>query len=222
MLPTQSHAAKVMFGAAKAAGVRRIVHISITNPDPNITCRTSAARDSWKMHYATSASPTPSYGPPCCTAPRTSCSTTSPGRYAAFPWYSCRATATTASSPSSSKTWPSWRWRPPPDESIEMDAVGPEVFTYAQIVRLVRDKIGARCWVVPSPNAVTYLAGRALGWLLNDIVLTRDEIKGLSRGLLVSRSNQAAPAPTKLTEWLDQNAQHLGNSYANEMARHYG
>ena len=107
-------------------------------------------------------------------------------------------------------------------DNVEIDAVGPEVFTYAQLVRLVRDQTGSRCWVVPSPKPITHLAGRALGWFLKDIVLTKDEIKGLSRGLLVSKSDQPAPAPTRLTEWLEQNAHHLGNHYANEVSRHYG
>ena len=85
------------------------------------------------------------------------------------------------------------------DENIELDAVGSEVFTHAKMVRLVRDKTGARCWVAPSPKPLTYLAGQVLGHFLNDIVLTRDEIKGLSRGLLVPPSDQPAPATTLLT-----------------------
>ena len=108
------------------------------------------------------------------------------------------------------------------DENIELDVVGPEVFTYAEMVRLVRDKIGARCWVAPSPKPLTYLAGRVLGHFLHDIVLTKDEIKGLSRGLLVSHSTEPAPAPTRLSHWLDENVANLGNRYANEVARHYG
>ena len=42
------------------------------------------------------------------------------------------------------------------DDNVEMDAVGPEVFTYAEMVRLMRDKIGARCLVMPSPKILTY------------------------------------------------------------------
>ena len=90
------------------------------------------------------------------------------------------------------------------------------------MVKLVRNKTGARCWVTPAPKALTYLAGRAIGWMLKDIVFTKDEIKGLSRGLLVSHSDNPAPAPTKLTEWLDHDAPQLGTKYANEVSRHYG
>ena len=107
------------------------------------------------------------------------------------------------------------------DEDIEIDAVGPEVFTYAEMVRLVRDQTGAKCLVMPSPKVLTYAAGRVLGLFLDDIVLTRDEIKGLSAGLLVSNSGKPAPGQTKLTQWLDVNASELGRRYASEIVRHY-
>ena len=106
-------------------------------------------------------------------------------------------------------------------ENVEVDAVGPEVYSYAMLVKTVRGKIGARCAVLPMPGGLTYLAGKALGLMLGDIVLTRDEIKGLSRGLLVSRSSEPANCLTKLSEWLDEHGDELGRSYANEVKRHY-
>ena len=107
------------------------------------------------------------------------------------------------------------------DENVEMDTVEPEAYSYAVMVRMVRIKIGARCLVLPAPKAVTYLAGRMLRALTGDIVLTRDEIKGLSRGLLVSRSTTPRTTPTRLSEWLDENADNLGLRYTSEVRRHY-
>ena len=86
---------------------------------------------------------------------------------------------------------------------------------------MVRDKIGSRCLVMPSPKWLTYAAGRFLGVFLDDIVLTMDEIRGLSAGLLVSRSGAEPPADTKLSEWLDLNGANLGLRYASEVRRHY-
>ena len=107
------------------------------------------------------------------------------------------------------------------EDDLELDAVGPEVFTYAGMVELVRDKIKARCLVLSAPKPLTYAAGRALGMLLGDIVLTRDEIKGLSAGLLVSKSEAEPPGRTRLSEWLDGNGDRLGRRYASEIQRHY-
>ncbi len=214
---------KVMFGAAKTAGVRRIVHISITNPDPESDLPyfrgkgqlEDALRD-LGVSYAI-LRPTVLYSVedillnniawtlrkfPVVPLP-------GKGEYGIQPVF-VEDLAQLAVRHAAS------------NENVEVDAVGPEVFTYAEMVRLVRDKTGSRCWITPSPKPLTYLAGRMLGWMLKDIVLTNDEIKGLSRGLLVSRSDEPAPAPTKLTEWLDQNAAQLGVKYANEVSRHYG
>ena len=107
------------------------------------------------------------------------------------------------------------------EDNVEIDAVGPEVFTYAGMVRLIRDRIGAHCLVLPSPPALTYAAGRVLGLFLGDIVLTRDEIKGLSAGLLVSKAESQPPALTRLSEWLEENGAELGRRYASEIQRHY-
>ncbi len=107
------------------------------------------------------------------------------------------------------------------EEDVTVDAVGPEVFEYREMVKLVRDAVGSRCAVIPSPKPVTCLAGRVLGMMLRDIVVTRDEIKGLSRGLLVSKSGEEPPCRTRLTTWLEENAHNLGRSYANEVQRRY-
>ena len=214
---------KVMFEAAKAAGVRRIVHISITNPDPKSDLPYFRGKGQLEdelrdlgVSYAI-LRPTVLYSTedillnniawtvrkfPIVLLPGT-------GNYGIQPVF-VEDLAQLAVDYAQS------------DDNVEIDAVGPEVFTYAEMVKLVRDRTGSHCCVVPSPKPLTYLAGRVLGWLLKDIVLTNDEIKGLSRGLLVSHSDNPAPAPTKLTEWLDQNAGQLGTKYANEVSRHYG
>ena len=74
---------------------------------------------------------------------------------------------------------------------------------------------------MPCPSWVTYTAGGMLGALKDDIVLTKDEIEGLKRNLLVSNAEGPAPAPTKLTEWLQENGKMLGRKYASEVALHY-
>jgi NADH dehydrogenase len=62
-------------------------------------------------------------------------------------------------------------------------------------------------------------AARALGLLLGDVVLTADEIKGLTSGLLVSRHPPLGRIA--FTDWLEGHATSLGQSYANELRRHF-
>ena len=213
---------RVMFQAARRAGVRRIVHVSITNPDSQSDLPyfqgkgrlEDALRDSGISHAI--LRPTVLYSTEdillnnIAWTLRKFPAVFLPGRgqYGIQPVF-VEDLADLAIQCAQG------------DENLELDAVGPEVYSYAMLVRTVRGSIGARCAVLPMPGGMTYMAGKALGMMLGDIVLTKDEIAGLSRGLLVSRSGEPAPCPTRLSEWLREHGNQLGRSYANEVKRHY-
>ncbi len=104
-------------------------------------------------------------------------------------------------------------------ENYVLDAVGPEVYTYLELVKMIRSAIGRRSLVVSTPGAFVKLASLVLGLLVKDIVLTNEEIRGLMADLLVS---DAAPTgKTSLREWVAQHAAEVGSSYASELQRHY-
>ncbi len=98
-----------------------------------------------------------------------------------------------------------------------VDAIGPETFAYRDLVAQLGDIIGARRPIVSVPPALGYLAAAGLGVLLRDVVLTRDEIAGLMADLLVTDSPPAGQ--TRLTDWARANADVLGRRYASELAR---
>ena len=102
-------------------------------------------------------------------------------------------------------------------ENAVIDAVGPEAFAYRDLVREVARIIGVRRLIVPVPTAIGYLAGKATGWLVGDVMLTRDEIRGLMAGLLDVDS--PAAGEIKLTDWAREHADILGRHYASELAR---
>ncbi len=107
------------------------------------------------------------------------------------------------------------------DENIEIDAVGPEVFSYEELVRLIMSKTSVSCRLVHASPALTMLGAKLMGALVRDIVLSRDEIEGLTGDLLVSKSGEPPPGKTRLSDWLDENAARLGVRYASELDRHY-
>ena len=104
------------------------------------------------------------------------------------------------------------------DDTV-IDAVGPETFTFEELVRLLARRVRSRSWLMHVPPSMALLAARMAGWLVRDVVLTKDEIDGLMAGHLVS----AAPptASTRFTEWLEAEGASLGQRYASELARHY-
>ena len=100
-----------------------------------------------------------------------------------------------------------------------LDAVGPEALGFEELVRLVRRAVGSRAAIVPVPRPVLLGAARLLGRIVGDVVLTPDEVRGLTANLLVSRG--PATAPTRFSEWLAGNAAELGTRWASELQRHY-
>ncbi|MEK6643136.1 MAG: NAD(P)H-binding protein [Planctomycetota bacterium] len=101
--------------------------------------------------------------------------------------------------------------------NVVLDAVGPERFSYRQLVTEVLKIMGIRRWIVNLPPEMGYWIGRAIGKIVDDVVLTRDEIQALMCGLL--DSNAPSTGETLLTEWARRNADSLGRSYHSELAR---
>jgi uncharacterized protein YbjT (DUF2867 family) len=99
------------------------------------------------------------------------------------------------------------------------DAVGPDTMTYEQLVRAVREALGRRTRIQHAPPSVVAALSRALGVVVRDVVLTPDEIRGLTAGLLVSQ--QPALGQISFLEWLQENASELGRGYASELDRHF-
>ena len=103
--------------------------------------------------------------------------------------------------------------------NVSLDAVGPETFTFKELVALVRRMTGGRSLLVNLPPALVFAAAQLMSVPLRDVVLTRDEISGLMAGHLVS--DNPPTGVTRLTAWLQENRHTLGRHYASELARHY-
>lgn len=104
-------------------------------------------------------------------------------------------------------------------DSYVLDAVGPEAYTYLDLVKMIRSVIKSRALLIRTPSAVVKLASSTLGVLVKDVVLTDQEIQGLMADLLVSESTPTGR--TSLKDWLSQHSSEVGMSYASELQRHY-
>lgn len=98
-----------------------------------------------------------------------------------------------------------------------IDAVGPETFTYLYLVREIGRIIGKERRFIFIPDTVGYFLGWIIGKVLGDIIITRDEIEGLKTNLLYTDS--PAAGSTRLTDWARENSSVLGLHYASELAR---
>ncbi|HJY87141.1 MAG TPA: NAD(P)H-binding protein [Candidatus Acidoferrales bacterium] len=104
------------------------------------------------------------------------------------------------------------------EDSI-LDAVGPEQFTFDEVVRLIARAVGSKAKIIHvRPKMALWLAG-LVGHLVRDVVLTRDEVEGLMANLLVSAGPPTGR--TRFSGWLRENADRVGTQYASELARHF-
>ena len=105
------------------------------------------------------------------------------------------------------------------ENSLLIDAVGPEIFTFEDLVQQIALAIGANPrFIHVSPRATRQML-RFVGPMVGDVILTREEIEGLMADLLVSK--QPATGQTRFSEWLAKNAAGLGTRYSSELQRHY-
>ena len=100
-----------------------------------------------------------------------------------------------------------------------IDAVGPDAYTFKDLVKLVGNKIGAERPVISLPPRLALLAAQLLSLFVKDVMLTPEEVDGLMANLLVSK--QPARAKTAFKDWLEANKNIVGMKYASELERHY-
>jgi len=208
----------VLFDAAKRAGVRRIVHISITNPSEDSPleyfsgkARLERALIESGLSYAI-LRPTVLFGVEDILINNIAWllrrlpvfGVFGDGMYKLQPIYVDDLAALAVAQGAAR-------------ENVIINAIGPETFTYRELVQTIGRLIGAPRPVIGVPPALGYGVGRLVGSLMGDVTITREEIAGLMANLLYV---DAPPAgTTRLTDWVAAHADILGRHYANELAR---
>jgi NADH dehydrogenase len=207
-----------MFNAAKEAGVERIVHISITNP--SIGSHLEYFSGKAKLEQALKDTglsysilrPTVLFGKEDILINNIAWmlrrlpvfGVFGSGRYRLQPIY-VDDLAELAVEQGESK------------ENVIIDAIGPETFTYRELVKTVAGIIGKKRPIISVPPFFGYIAAKLIGKLVGDVTITREEIDGLMGDLLYVDSPPAGK--TKLTDWAKERADSLGKKYTSELAR---
>lgn len=100
-----------------------------------------------------------------------------------------------------------------------VDAVGPDAYTFKEMVQLIGEKIGAKRPVISVPPRLALFAAQFLSLFVGDVILTPEEVDGLMANLLVSK--HPALGRTAFKNWLEENKSTVGKQYASEIKRHY-
>ncbi len=208
----------ILFDAAKRAGVKRVVHISITNPDetsPLEYFRGKAILERALIESGMSYAilrPTVLFGKEDILINNIAWALRhlpvfgvfGDGEYKLQPIY-VEDLADLAVECGAAQ------------ENQIINAIGPETFTYRELVDTIGRLIGVQRPIISLPPQVGYWVGVAIGYLVGDVLITREEIAGLMANLLYVDS--APTEKTKLSEWAREHAHTLGRRYTSELAR---
>jgi uncharacterized protein YbjT (DUF2867 family) len=104
-------------------------------------------------------------------------------------------------------------------DSYIIDAVGPDSYSFKDFVRLIGDKVGVQRPLISVPPRLALFAAQFLSLFVKDVILTPEEVDGLMGNLLVSK--EPARAKTAFKDWLHNHRETVGVRYASEIGRHY-
>jgi NADH dehydrogenase len=104
-------------------------------------------------------------------------------------------------------------------DSYVWDVVGPDEFTFKEMVGLIGETVGKKRWLVPFPPRLALFAAQFLSLFVHDVMLTPEEVDGLMANLLISK--EPSRCKTSLRDWLMEHRKSVGMNYASELARHF-
>jgi uncharacterized protein YbjT (DUF2867 family) len=209
-----------LVAAARRAGVRRIVHVSVANPDAKSPfpyfrgkAETEEVVRESGLSYAI-VRPTLVFGPDDILVNNIAWGLrhvpvfllAGDARYEVQP-VSVRDTAAICVDVGAAQ------------DDLVVDAAGPVRWSFEAFVRLIARAVGSRAWIAHAPPGVALAVSRLAGLVLRDVILTRDELDALTAGLLVSA--EPPRGRDRFDEWLAENATRVGRRYTSEVRRNF-
>ena len=211
---------KTLFSAAKAAGLRRVVHVSIANPSENSPLPYYSGKALLERALIESGISYAILRPTVIFGDEDILINNIAWLLRRFPVFAVPGSGAYRLQPIFVEDFAEIAVRAGrDDQNTVMDVVGPDIFTFDELVRLIARAVGSRSWICHVPPMLALVVSKLIGLLVGDVVLTRDEVKGLMSDLLISHD---PPRGTMhIADWLAQNADRVGTHYASELGRHF-
>lgn len=208
-----------LFEAAKKAGVERVVHVSITGADPASPHEYFSAKGHLEKALAafglgySIVRPAVLFGPEDILINNLAWALRrfpvfglfGDGQYPIRPVYVDDLAALMADEGQKS-------------DNSTVNALGPEEFTFRELVERICAAVGKNPRLIAMRPDVALKIGRAIGWLVDDVLITREEMEALMQGLLTV-PGAPATGQTRLSDWLEEHKRDLGRVYHGELDR---
>ncbi|HEY7357504.1 MAG TPA: NAD(P)H-binding protein [Ktedonobacterales bacterium] len=211
---------RTLFRAAKEAGVRRVVYISITNPSEDSSLPYFSGKAGLERALKESGLSYAILRPTVLFGPEGILINNIAWLVRRFPLFAIMGAGDYQLQPIFVEDLADLMIRVgEQQEPVLLDAVGPETYRFDDLVRLVARALHRRARFVYISPGLMLAISKVMSLFLGDVILTRDEIKGLMANLLIS--DQPPTGQTRLSEWLAAHADEVGVKYASELSRHY-
>ena len=110
-------------------------------------------------------------------------------------------------------------WAAEQTDNVIVDAAGPDTVYYSEMVESIAIAVGRHPRFVYLSPRMSLLAARVIGRAMKDVMLNEPELEGLMQELLVS--HERPRGTQRLDNWLLSNAETIGRVYASELDRHW-
>lgn len=209
-----------LVAAASAAGVRKVVHISVSNPTADSHLDYYAGKARTEAIVAESGLPWAVVRPTLIFGPGDILLNNIAWLIRRLPVFFIPGSGEYRVQPvSGADVAEIATWAAAQSDNVTVDAAGPEVLTYTELVHAIAIAVQRSPRMVHVAPVLTILAGSVVGRYVNDVILTRQELRGLMDELLVSA--EPPRGRDRIDDWLLRNGDQLGRVYASELNRHF-
>jgi NADH dehydrogenase len=209
---------RTLFDCAKAAGVRRVVHVSITNPSEDSPLEYFRGKAQVERLLAESGLSYSILRPTVLFGGADILINNIAWTLRHFPFFALFGDGQYRLQPVHVEDLARLAVEQAQETgNVVVNATGPETFTYRELASAIARIIGVRRPLIPVPPVVGYWGATVTGWLMRDVVMTRDELRGLMGNLLCV--DTPPTGRIALTDWARRHADTLGRHYASELAR---
>jgi len=211
---------RFLLGAAREAGVRRVVHISVANPSEDSHLDYFAAKARAEAAVRESGLPWAIIRPTLVFGPGDILLNNIAWLVRRAPLFGIaglgeyRVQPVAVEDVAELSTWASEQ-----TENVTVDAAGPEIMAYTELVEAIAIAVGRRPRFVYLSPGQLILAADVIGRYRKDVLLTRQELDGLMQELLIS--HERPRGTRRLDNFLLTYADTLGVNYASELNRHW-
>lgn len=211
---------RVLLRAARAAGARRVVHISVTNPSLDSPLPYFRGKAETEADVAGAGLSSAIVRPTLVFGPRDILVNNIAWGLRRSPVFPIAGDGSYRVQPVSVEdTAEICIDAAAQEEDVVLDAAGPETISYDELVRLVAAAVGSTARIVHWPAGRVLALARVTGRVRRDVLLTAEELAGLQASLLVSDEPPLGRASFR--SWVAANGEVLGRGYVSELARNF-